>query len=376
LFTRAREKQKIRIAETKNSWIEDAFFTALKEKGIDRGDVEWSDDAASGLILNTAKRYFRSSVLDINPFRKSILIDGCHVERLVVNENTEVVGVFDGHRIILGDYIFLCAGVIGSNELLLKDALRIDDGSLVYLGLDAGQRIKDHTNLRVNVKANRKISSLNEIDASIFEKLKLAIKHSFGIWTLMRGTGATATANIDIDGDGVVDTRINLLRFYESGRMGSGGGLFTSHSPGFSISITQINPESRGKITLNNSKPEVAPNYLAELSDIRHLRRALRFVVQLLESEPLRQVVEKIEHIEIIENSPDKYIINNAYSGYHLIGGCAHLLGANFEVGSYKNLHVCDASALSEYPSSNIHSSVVILADLCSKKFATQNLAA
>ena len=370
LFTRGRENKKIRIMEAKRSWIDEVFFEALKKKGIDRGNVEWTDKTECGMVLNTVKRYSRSSVLDLKPFERTKVIAGCRIERLVVNKNSEIVGVYDGQNITFGDYVFLCAGVVGTNTLLLQEALRVDDGSLVDLRLDAGRGIKDHTNIRLNIKAKRKIGSLNEIDASILEKIRLGIKHTLGFWTLMCGTGATATANIDIDGDGVVDTRINLLRFYETGRMGSNGRLFSSHSPGFSMSITQINPTSSGSFVVTHSGANVNPNYLSSSSDVKHLKQALTFVMQLLKAEPLCGIVEEIEEQDLIEKSPEKYILDHAYSGYHLIGGCRHLLHDNFSVGEFGNLYVCDASAFSEYPSPNIHSSVVILADLCSKKFS------
>ena len=263
----------------------------------------------------------------------------------------------------------MCAGVLGTNTLLLREAIRIADGSLVNLNLDAGRGIKDHTNLRVNVKSSKKIGSLNEINASFLRKAWLAIRHAIGMWTLMRGTGSTATANIDIDGDGVVDTRINLLRFFEAGRMGTTGKLFASSSPGFSISITQINPKSYGSLKLLKSELLLEPNYLSDTFDIEHLKLVLDSVVRLLGTPPLSHFVDSIENIEVIKNTPEKYIIENTYSGYHLIGGCASLLGKNFEVGRYKNLFACDASAIEEYPSSNIHSTIVILADLCARKF-------
>jgi choline dehydrogenase-like flavoprotein len=369
IFTKGLEVKKIRLLEAKKEWLEEAFFDALKEKGIERGNVEWTDHPVSGMILNTVNRYLRTSVMDLDPFKKAKIIDKCRIQRLVVNANTEIIGVFDGNKIIIGDYIFLCAGVIETNALLLKKALQIDNNKLIDLRVEAGQKIKDHTNLRINIKAKRKIGSLNEIDASFFEKIKLGIKHMLGLWTLMRGTGATATANVDLDGDGFVDTRINLLKFYETGRMGSNGKLFSSQTPGFSISITQINPKSNGKVTINPAGLNVKPNYLSDLSDVDHLKNALSFVVGLLEAKPLCEIIEQIEDIELIKSNPKKYILDNVYSGYHLIGGCEHLLDANFKVNGYKNLYVCDASAMSIYPSSNIHSAVLILADLCSKKF-------
>ena len=103
LFTKEKANGKISLTEAKKGRLDDAFFAALKERGIDRGDVEYTDAVASGMIFNTVKRYFRSSVLDISPFTKSKVVVGCLIERLVVDANSEIVGVFDGRQIILGD---------------------------------------------------------------------------------------------------------------------------------------------------------------------------------------------------------------------------------------------------------------------------------
>ena len=67
----------------------------------------------------------------------------------------------------------------------------------------------------------------------------------------MKGTGATSAAHLDLDGDGEVDTRIQIVQFNESGRYGSGGKLFSTSKPGFSISITAIKPRSKGSIKID-----------------------------------------------------------------------------------------------------------------------------
>ena len=369
IFSKKSAYRKIKLTAAKEGFLERCFRAALKEKGIPAGDVEWTDAIGSGMVLNTTNWYIRSSVLDLKPFGQSKVIDDCEIERLVVDKNKKIVGVFDGKRMFLGDVVFVCAGVIGTNKLLLSQAIRVDTGELIDLDLNAGNRIKDHTNLRVNVKASIRLGSLNEIEASLVEKFKLVAKYVIGMWTMMRGTGATATANIDICGDGFVDTRINLLRFYEDGRLGSMGKLFTSKKPGFSISITQINPKSVGVVDYRATDLQVVPNYLSDSRDMEHLKKALKYVLDILDTPPISDFVEKINDLEMIRTAPEKYILENTYSGYHLIGGCEHLLGCDFEVKDYPNLYLCDASIISEYPSPNIHSTVALLADLCAAKF-------
>ena len=72
-------------------------------------------------------------------------------------------------------------------------------------------------------------------------------------------------------------------------------------------------------------------------------------------------------------NEMDKYIFNNIFSGHHLIGGLHNAVNTNFEVHKTKGLYVCDASIFEKYAASNIHSSVIFIADLFSKKFIIQS---
>jgi len=62
------------------------------------------------------------------------------------------------------------------------------------------------------------------------------------------------------------------------------------------------------------------------------------------------------------------------YSGHHLIGGLQDAVDANFEVYNTDGLYVCDASIFDRYVASNIHSSVVLIADLFAKKFVKRNI--
>jgi choline dehydrogenase-like flavoprotein len=183
------------------------------------------------------------------------------------------------------------------------------------------------------------------------------------------GTGATSAAHLDLDGDGQVDTRIQLLYFSEVGRMGSHGKLFSSNKPGFSISITPINPSSNGQLLFDGDAVHIEPNYLKDQLDIDHLKKALDYVVKILEMDSFRNIIKEIYNSEQIKNNPIDYIKNNTYSGYHLIGGCGSIVNTDFQVKGFEGLFICDASILMEYVSSNIHSTIVILADLFAGKF-------
>jgi len=363
------DQNKISLSTAFQNEIDSSFVETLKSQGIPYGDMVYSNEVASGPIYNTIKKYFRTSVLSLISKKKYKLILNEKVIGLLFNENRKVIGVKTDLREIESDYVILSGGVIGTCDFLLREQSRTHQTGDFFANLGIGQNIKDHTNLRLNVLTNKNIDSLNEISNSFFKKLSLVFKHFSGKSTLMKGTGATSAAHLDLDKDGVVDTRIQIVQFRETGRAGSDGKLFSSCEPGFSISITAINPQSKGIIELDGAANIVNPMYLSSKKDMEILKLALKFCIKLLKSEPLNRHILEIEDEEMMVNSPERYITDNIYSGYHLIGGAHAAINSNFEVKNTKGLYICDASVFDRYAASNIHSSVVLIADIFAKKF-------
>ena len=363
-----KDKYKISLVTAFQNNIDKDFIDSLNKQGILRGDMNFSDRESCGPIYNTIKSFFRSSVLTTIKKRRFKIFLNESVEELLF-DGCRVVGVKTLLRDIYSDYVILSGGVIGTCGFLLREQYKANKSNEFLMNLDIGKGVKDHTNLRVNVLTNKNIGSLNEISNSLFKKIELVFKHFSGQPTLMRGTGATTAAHLDLSEDGVVDVRIQIVQFSETGRAGSNGKLFSSSEPGFSISITPINPESKGVVELDGDNVEIDPMYLSSRKDVELLKLALTFCLKLLNSDPLSGNVLKIEDEDSIVNDPENYIANNVFSGYHLIGGTQHAVNPDFSVKNTKGLYVCDASVFDQYPASNIHSSVVLIADIFAKKF-------
>jgi len=366
IYSKRKHKNSISISNASVSKLDESFTTALEELGIPKGNTEFANTPSVGPIVNTVNVLFRSSVCSL-AFKSKIKIKlNTNINNLVIDGADNLVGVSDGHENYYADIVVLCAGVIGTNELLLKPTLDISSRNYKKSRFEAVGPIADHTNLRINVKSAKSTNSLNEISSSFFSRMNLFINHVFGKATLMQGTGATSAVNLDLDNDGEIDTRINLLRFYESGR--TGAGTFPSSVPGFSLSITIINPKSRGNIVLKNGFAEIDPGYLSDNEDIKNIKKALLFSLKLFKNHKFHGYVDEILEYDEIKKNMDNFISNNVYSGYHLIGGTSKLVGKNFNVKNMPGLYICDASILEQYPASNIHASVVLLADLFAKK--------
>lgn len=366
------ENNKINLMLAPQNAIDMAFTQALNNNRVPTGDMNFSDGENCGPIYDTTKRFFRSSVLSLMQKKGFEIFSGEVVKRVLFENDTNAVGVETNKRIIKSDYVILCGGVIGTCSLLLREKNDADTVNHIRL-LDIGREVQDHTNLRINVITKTEIGSLNEVARSFRKKWSMLIKHFLGRPTLMVGTGATSGAHLDLNGDGKVDTRIQVVQFTETGRHGSDGKYF-SGKPGFSLSITPIHPASKGTIEISGENVTVDPMFLSDNKDVEILKLSLGYCLKLLRSEPLCSFVQEIISEHLIENDPERYINENIYSGHHLIGGTHNAIDKDFNVKGVNRFYICDASLFKEYAASNIHSSVVLLADIFSKRFISKNL--
>lgn len=366
------ENNKINLMLAPQNAIDMAFRQVLNNNLVPTGDMNFSDGENCGPIYDTTRKFFRSSVMSLMKKKEFEILSDEVVRRVLFENGKTVVGVETDKRVIKADHVILCGGVIGTCNLLLREKNDKDTASHGRLP-DIGREVQDHTNLRVNVITNTEIGSLNEISQSFRKKWSMLIKHFSGRHTLMVGTGATSGAHLDIDGDGIVDTRIQVVQLSEAGRHGSAGKYFLD-KPGFSLSITPIHPASRGVIEISGEDVIVDPMFLSDKKDMEILKLSLGYCLKLLRSKPLCSFVQEIVNEHMIESDPDKYINENIFSGHHLIGGTHNAIDKDFNVTGINGLYICDASVFKEYAASNIHSSVVLISDIFSKRFISKNL--
>lgn len=360
-------RKKIKLRFAPHNALDKTFFQSLEQLGFSETGLLSADSCGFGKVINTVGLFFRSSVLSVLSKRKLNIQTGEFVTAITRTKNKKFE-VISNYNKFVADDVILCSGVVGTNLLFLEK--RIDGIKSQFLHkYNVGLKIKDHSNVRVNIRSSKSFGSLNEINESLTKKFYLLTKHFLGFNTLLLGTGATSGIHVDLDGDGVVDVRIQLLQFSENGRHKSDGNDFCAGA-GFSLSITPIKTMSSGKIVIDDSgTPRVEPGYFSEKSDLDLMKSALLFCLELLSIEPLRGYVDEIEDYEVIKNNPDMYIKQTFFSGHHLIGGCSDLIDQNFEVVENSGIFICDASIFSQFVSSNIHAPIVLLAKLFSDKF-------
>lgn len=359
--------KKIKIRPSAHNELDQCFFQSLEKRNFTETGLLAADLSGFGRVINTVGRVFRSSVLSVLRNREIKIHLGQDLIKISKNKDNQFE-LITGIENFLADYVILSSGVIGTNRFFLEKRLAGLDDDYLHDHC-VGMNIKDHSNVRVNVRCSKEVGSLNEINESFLKKIYLLAKHLLGFNTLLLGTGASSGIHLDLDDDGVVDTRIHLLQFSERGRHKSDGNDFCC-GPGFSLSITPIQTVSSGKIAVDEfGDLAIDPCYFSGAVDLERMKSALTFCLDLLKSDPLREFVEEIEDHELIKNDPEAYIRSTFFSGHHLIGGCSNVVDRNFEVKGHPGLYVCDASVFSEFVSSNIHAPVVLLAKLFSDRF-------
>lgn len=367
----ANDRDIINLKTARKSSLDQCFIQAANTLGIEANDIVNQDDQAVGYIVNNSGRIFRSSVLDLLRQKKVSILMDTFFEGLNISKGNEVKSIVTNNGLVHGDIFILSSGVQGSFGALHKLSTKFQNR--FFAQKDLGEGLADHINFRINIKSKKPYGSINEVWKSKIKKSQLSLRHLCGFKTIMSGTGATSALNLDLNNDGVVDTRINLLAYSEAFEhyLNQQGGFDVV--PGFSLSISTIDPASRGTVKLCKGEQIIDPGYLSEKDDQNLATLGLLKALELAETDEMSQFVGDISNLENIRKEPKKYIQNTFQSGHHLIGGATKVVQNNFKVGNFNNFYLCDASILPSFPASNIHAPVVILGRILANRIIQEH---
>ncbi|MGE0212259.1 MAG: GMC family oxidoreductase [Parvibaculaceae bacterium] len=192
--------------------------------------------------------------------------------------------------------VVLAAGAVQSPQLLMLSGI----GEAAHLSArgigvlrdvpEVGLNLQDHLQLRAIYRCTRPITT-NDTLNSLVGRARLGLE-----WLFTRSGALAVGIN-----QGAIFARILKQAETPDGQYhvatlsaDMAGGKVHSFS-GFTLSVCQLRPESKGRIRLASPDPFAAPsitaNYLATELDRRFAVEALRFTRRLVESAPLRPYV-------------------------------------------------------------------------------------
>jgi len=275
--------------------------------------------------------------------------------------------------------VILCAGSVHNPQLLELSGIG-EPEHLKSLGIDpvhalpgVGENYQDHYATRMNWKV-REAVTINERSRGlrlVKELLRYASQRR-GILSL--GTGLVY---------GFVSTRYakygpDIQYFVVDASYANAAERVLDKTPGMTIGVTQLQPESKGSIHAVDryitTQPAIRPNFLSAGDDANALAEGMQLARKLVSQAPLNSLLVEEMNPGAQRSEPDELINWARETGqtiYHPIGTCrmGHaddadaVVDPRLRVRGLTGLRVADASVMPSMVSGNTQGAVMMVAE-------------
>jgi choline dehydrogenase len=326
----------------------------------------------------------------LDPVRNRANLDiltGTHVARMLIERGAArgVELLKRGRRISVradGEVILAC-GAIGSPAVLLHSGIG-DPRQLGAVGIpvsvalpEVGANLHDHCQVTISCSASVPdgVFELRRLDRAVLGVLQALVSGQGPASVFPTLGGALLRTD---PGEPDPDIQIHFI-------CGAGDRAlrhpFRKASPGyvghgFTGSVCQLHPESRGRVFLKSADPlaypGIDPNYLGTDGDRRTLRAGFKLMRNLFRHQAFRGLAsaELVPGAAVQSDADiDRYIAANAISIYHPVGSCRmgsdgdSVVDEQLRVRGVARLRVIDASVMPAVVGANTHAAAVMIAE-------------
>ncbi|MGA7074510.1 GMC family oxidoreductase [Bradyrhizobium sp.] len=367
-----------------------AFVDAAAEVGIPRNpDFNGATQEGAGFFQTTTRGGRRASTA-VAYLRPAKARPNLHVETSALAERI----LFEGRRAVAVTYraagiprtararkeILVSGGAFNSPQLLQlsgvgpAELLRQHGIETVLDAPGVGHDLQDHMQVRVVMRCSQAVT-LNDIVNNPFRKVMTGLRYAAfrtGPLTIAAGTsGAFYRTNPRL---ATPDIQIHFLPF-STDKMGEKLHPFS----GFTASVCQLRPESRGSIRIRSADPAAPPeiriNYLASEVDRTTNVEGLKILRKILHAPALaRYVVEEIDPGDKVKSDEAllAYCRTRGTTIYHPTSTCRMgndplaVVDQRLCVRGIAGLRVVDASVMPDLVSGNTNAPVIMIAEKAS----------
>ena len=365
----------------------DAYISAAMEAGIPYNeDFNGERQEGVGYYQLTTRRGLRSStaVCYLKPARHRPNLNvatGALATRVVLDGRraTGVTFVRDGK--LETEYatreVVLCGGAINSPQLLQvsgigPQALLKEHGIEVVKDLPGvGSDLQDHYQIRSVYECTRPLTVNDEVRSPL-RKLVAALR-----WAMFRtGPLAIGAGHVGLFARtrpelATPDIQFHFIRFSADGP----GGKLHDFS-GFTVSVCQLRPESRGFIRVRSADvreaPSIQPNYLDTRLDRDTMLAGMRLARKIAEIPAMKSYVRR-EVLPGPEVESDEamleYIRNYGTTIFHPTSTCrmgpddASVVDERLRVRGIQSLRIADASVMPTVVSGNTNATCIMIGE-------------
>jgi len=367
--------------------LSSAFVAAAAETGLPvNPDFNGATQEGAG-FFQTTTRFGRRASTAVAYLRPAKGRNNLHVETAALAQRI----LFDGRRAVAVEYrkagglrtararkeILVSSGAYNSPQLLQlsgvgpAELLRKHGLDVVLDAPGVGQDLQDHMQVRVVMRCAQRIT-LNDIVNHPIRRILAGARYAAfrkGPLTIAAGTsGAFFKTNPRL---ATPDIQIHFLPF-STDKMGEKLHSFS----GFTASVCQLRPESRGSLRIRSADPAAPPeiriNYLSTEVDRTANVEGLKILRKILRAPALsRYVVEEVDPGAKV--STDAELLNfcrqRGSTVYHPTSTCRMgndalaVVDQRLRVRGIEGLRVVDSSVMPDLVSGNTNAAVIMIAE-------------
>ncbi len=369
----------------------DAFIAGAAEIGVPRNDdFNGAVQEGAGYYQLTTRNGLRcsSAVAYLKPARRrsNLRIEtGAHATALLF-EGRRAVGVrYRRHGrdrdVRCRREVLLAAGALQSPQLLQLSGigpaalLRRHGIAVVHDLPGVGENLQDHLQIRLIYECSRPITTNDQLN-SVLGRLRIGLQ-----WLLARRGPLAVGINQGgcfmraLRDTPAQDARPDIQFHVATLSADMAGGRAHPFS-GFTLSVCQLRPESRGRVQIRSADPfeapSMQPNYLATDRDRRTAVAALRAARAIAQSKAMRGYVRR--EVRPGDSARDdeallQFARETGATIFHPSGTCrmgpdaGAVVDARLRVHGIGGLRVVDCSVMPTLVSGNTHAPAVMIAE-------------
>ena len=319
----------------------------------------------------------------------------CHTTR-VLFEDKKAVGVEwlengEKKQATAKCEVILAAGALQSPQILQlsgigpKGLLAKHKIPLVADSQEVGENLQDHYQMRTIVKLKQKKSLNNQIR----NPLRLA---QWGLQWLLNASGPLTVGAGQVGGgactkyakDGRPDIQFNVMPLSVDKP-----GMPLHKYPGFTASVWQCHPKSRGSLKINSNDPMEQPlieaNYFGDKTDRDVIVEGVK-ILRKISNQPSFKDLWDVEVLPGLESKTDEQIWeqvrDNGGTVFHCVGTCRmgsdknSVVDPELKVRGVKGLRVIDASVMPKITSANTNAPTLMIAEKGASMILASSLSA
>jgi choline dehydrogenase len=378
----------LEVTDSMQSTLADAYIDACGQAQIRRNDdFNGAEQEGAGYFQLTVTRKGRRASTGVAYLKPARARANLHIETNALAEQI----ILDGKRATGVRYrrgpqtltanaskeVIICGGAINSPQLLQLSGIG-PAAVLNNAGIDVkhelpgvGENLQDHYQIRVVYECTRP-ETLNDVANSVWRKLGAGIRYATtrsGPLTIGAGqVGVFAKTRPDLD---TPDVQFHFIPF-SAARPGEGLHKY----PGFTVSVCQLRPESRGSVHINSTNPAqhplIKPNYLATESDRQTMLDGIQLIRRVGQTPAIQPWIKR-ESIpgEEVKSDADlaRYIAESGNTIFHPSGTCKMgtdslaVVDPELRVHGLQGLRVADASIMPTVVSGNTNAPCIMIGE-------------